>query len=379
MRAAKAAAKAALASCESAAVAAVDASVAAYNAVHYLPAPSAVPQEQLDLMSTFLPLFSLLQLHVMGVAHLLCRVVVFVSLTLGCSLIRVPVRQARPAEQTKKSMLVRTGMGFFLISTALVMCFAVGGVCDSPSGHNADSQSTKFALLCEAAFANTTFRYGSITGTHTHGVASDYGSTTETYMDGTATTLKEEDMAVAIIAGGDQARTRVSNDNILPVPTPAPTPAPNPTPSPALTPAPTSALTAAPTDAPTTNPTAAPIAAHAANPTAYPTDVPTNTPADDPTAAPKDDPTAAPTDDPTAASTDDPTAAPTDDPTAAPTDDPTAAPTDDPTAASTAVPIAGLDGPAGVMNVEDLAHDLHGCVDAGAMEAVLTGESVYFG
>jgi hypothetical protein len=31
------------------------------------------------------------------------------------------------------------------------------------------------------------------------------------------------------------------------------------------------------------------------------------------------------------------------------------------------------------MNVEDLAHDLHGCVDAGAMEAVLTGESVYFG
>jgi hypothetical protein len=30
------------------------------------------------------------------------------------------------------------------------------------------------------------------------------------------------------------------------------------------------------------------------------------------------------------------------------------------------------------MKVEDLAHDLHGRVDAGAMEAVLTGESAYF-
>jgi hypothetical protein len=218
------------------------------------------------------------------------------------------------------------------LSACLGLTFCPPRTPESLSPLPATSLQAHISLNTRNAVCEAVFRYGSITDTHTDGVASDYGSIAETNTDGTATTLKEEDMAAAIIAGGDQARTRVNNDNILPVPTPA-TPAPTPAPFPTPTPAPTSAPTAAPTDVPTAIPTAAPISAHAANPTAYPTAAPTNTPA----------------------------GVSTDDPTAAPTDDATAAPIDDPRAVSTAVPIAGLDGP------------------AGAMETVLTGDSAYFG
>ena len=96
-----------------------------------------------------------------------------------------------------------------------------------------------------------------------------------------------------------------------------------------------------PTSAPSRLPTAAPTAAPTEAPTAAPTNAPTATPTAKPTAAPTAKPTAAPTAKPTAAPTAKPTTAPTAKPTTAPTAKPTTAPTAKPTAKPTDPPSGG--------------------------------------